>query len=105
MDTPLFAQYNEIEQKIKALELEKDALKPKIEAFMNENSMGQAKTEFGTFFFSFRRKWSYTPEVKTLEKVLKEKKALEEQTGVATYTESKSLGFRTKKENEDDHEE
>lgn len=54
--------------------------------------------DMGRFSVSMRKEWEYSDKVVDLTAELKELKAEEEATGIATYTESPSIKFTTKKD-------
>lgn len=89
-------QYANVKNRIKLLELEADALKAEIEPNIPEDGI---VTEFGKFYFTKRKSWKYTEAVdklkETLDAQLKAKQDEEVEDGLAKYTETKILTFKS----------
>lgn len=87
-------RYADIKILIKNLEEEQDTLNPQVMEIMNENEVDELKTEQGKFCKSSRRKWKYSDDLQAREDNLKDSKKIEEQTGVAEYTENFFVVFK-----------
>ena len=96
MNTETIKKYESIKLDIKALEAQLDAIEPDVKEMLANCGVDQIETEKGKFYFTTRKTWKYTDAVKTKEVEVKELKKTEEETGVATATESKSLTYRAK---------
>lgn len=93
----------EVKLKIRTLEEEYKDLEPEIIQAVAELNPDANKVDvgmLGRFSISQRKVWEYSDNVLTLTADLKQLKADEEATGVATYTEVPSIKFTTK--NNDD---
>lgn len=93
----VFARFAELDAQIKTLETEKEALRPTIQAEMEAQRIDQVKADYGTFFFTTRKTWKYSPKVEEMSTALKEQKKREEQDGTATAEEITSLSFKAAK--------
>lgn len=89
----IFDEYAMIEAQIKALESQKDQLKPEIMKSMIEQGLEKVETAVGKFSMGTRKVWTYPEVVKDLEDEFKKRKALAESTGEATYEEVDQLRF------------
>lgn len=94
MDKDTFQQYAKIKKQIKELTQQAKELEPELTESMLEAGADKVKTEFGSFTIVVRKKYEYSDKVKELESSVKELKKVEEQSGIAEATESKSLMFR-----------
>lgn len=88
-----YKQYVEVIKKIEALEAEKEVLRTKISDELPEDGY---KDETITAFWKITKKWKYSPKVDGLETELKATKKLEEEEGIATAEEKKSLAITVK---------
>lgn len=96
-NTQAFEEYAELDKQKKAIEARQKELK---EILMDLVPQEGRKFEYGSFYYTTRKSWNYSADVKALEGDLKDLKKKEEKTGKATFTESKSLAFKLSK-NED----
>lgn len=96
MNVENIKKYEAIKLQIKALESELKVLEPEVVSALESIEEDQIETDNGKFYFTKRKTWTYSPAVKELESKVKETKKTEEETGVATATESKSLTYRAK---------
>jgi len=80
-------KYANLKAQIKLLETEVDEMKSIILEAVQELAPvdGVVETDFGTFTSVPKRKYTYSEDTVSLEKKVKELKADEEATGVATY--------------------
>lgn len=80
-------KYANLKAQIKLLTAEMDGLKETVSGIVTELNPtdGIVETEFGTFTMVPKRKYTYSEETVSLEEKVKELKADEEATGVATY--------------------
>lgn len=97
MNTAPFKKVAELEAQKKALEIELDVARTEAATEMTTAAVDKVESEFGSFFFTIRKKWTYTDAVKVNEEKIKELKKYEEDNSVATFEETKSLNFRAKK--------
>jgi len=91
----LLTQYAEINAQKKAIEQQLAELRDQISEQLPEDG---ARIDAGTFSWSKRKTWTYSPTVKALEGKLKDTKKKEEKSGKATFEETTSLRFTPKKE-------
>lgn len=100
MNTELLKKYEAIKLEIRGLEAQLDAISPEVVAILEDAQqtvgVDQIETDKGKFYFTTRKSWKYTDAVKAKEEEVKELKKTEEETGVATCEESKSLTYRAK---------
>lgn len=89
----MYQDYIEVQKKIDALEAEKEVLREKISAQLPEEGY---KDEVINVFWTFKKKWEYSPKVKGLETELKATKKDEEEKGIATSEEVKQLTIKVK---------
>lgn len=88
------ARYAEIRQELATLEAEQDMLSETILTAMQKSEVDKITQAYGTFSTVIRKTWKYTDKVKLLEETVKSEKALEQESGAATYEEKQSLAFR-----------
>jgi hypothetical protein len=96
MNKELFIKYAEVKNKIKQLTDEAKKIEEGVTAEMIKAEVDQVKSEVGTFSFTTRKTWKYSPVVEELKIQLKVTQEKEETDGIATFEEKKSLTFRTK---------
>ena len=96
MNTETIKKYESIKLEIKALEAQADILEPEVKEMLANCGADQIETDKGKFYFTTRKSWKYTDAVKSKEVEVKELKKKEEELGVATFEESKSLTYRAK---------
>lgn len=89
----LYDEYAVLDAQIKNLENKKDELRGLILKDMVESEQEKIETSVGSFSITRLKKWTYTDKVEELNQKYKARKALEESTGEATYTEQESLRF------------
>lgn len=92
----LCKEYADLEAQKKEIEERQKAIKPEITGEMENLGVEQVKSDFGTFYFMTRKKWSYSDAVKSVEETLKNTKKQEEENGTAKAEESKTLAFKAK---------
>jgi hypothetical protein len=96
MTKELFKRYSEIKNQIKALETEADEINEKVTTEMEADQVDKVESDFGSFYFTVRKTWKYSPKVDEMTEELKAQKKAEETDGTAVPTESKSLTFKSK---------
>jgi hypothetical protein len=89
----IFEEYALLKAKMTELENQEDALRVKILEQMVENGLEKMETAMGSFKKATLKKWTYTDKVAELEEDFKARKALEQSTGDATFTEQPSLRY------------
>jgi len=95
----LLNKYGSIKKDIKALEAMADELNPQVLELMEASGAEEIEIgDIGKLSMGSRRNWKYTEKVKSLDEALKDQKKLEEQTGLAEYTEKKYVIFKGNKE-------
>lgn len=97
MDKTLFKKYADIKNQIAQLQEEADEIAQQVTLEMNNNQLDKVESDFGTFYFTTRKSWKYSEAVDDLAENLKQTKKDEEETGRATFEETKSLSFRAVK--------
>ncbi len=90
--TEFFAKNSELESLKEAV----NKLKKLIEEDLEKNKVKNYSTEFGSFYFMERKKWSYSESIQKQEQLLKKQKKDEEKNGTAECVISTSLTFRGK---------
>ena len=93
----LFKEYSDLDAQEKAIKAQKVALAPQLTAVIEEEEGKQIKADYGTFFLTARKTWSYPSYVKEAEETLKSERIKSEENGDATSEEKKSLTFRATK--------
>lgn len=87
---------------IKQAEAELEEMETKVLAFLEKQKIDTWKEPFGTFSVVYRKKWSYSPALVEKEKeyktIIKQKQSDEQQSGEASYEESKGLSYRAYEE-------
>lgn len=92
----LFLEYAEAKEAIADLELKIEELKPQLIDLIPDETKIDAGT--GVFTRGYRKVWRYTQPTQELEARLKDAKKEEEQTGVASFTNSEPfITYRKKK--------
>ena len=86
----LYKKYASLNEKLLALEEEKQSLRAEILAEMKKNDTEKDSTSYGTFSVMRIPYWTYTPAVKKLEERVSIAKVKEQNKGLAKakYTES-----------------
>lgn len=93
MQQDILEQYALIDSKMKALELEKAALRTQVLEQLVAGGVEKMKTALGTFTMSPTKTWTYPKVVGEKEEEVKALKAKMQSTGEATYVESPSFRF------------
>lgn len=96
MTKELLKEYADVRKQIEELEEIKEKLGGEIAAGMEEQAADKIESDFGQFYFTTRKTWKYSSAVDELNIKVKEAKKTEEEKGIATFTESKSLTFKSK---------
>ncbi len=96
MTKELFKEYSEIKNSIKELELRADNVSKLITDEMNEAKADKIESDYGSFYFTTRKSWKYSENVDIMLNAVKVQKKIEEEKGVATFEENKSLTFKSK---------
>lgn len=90
--------YAEKEEKIKELDTELAAMKPKVLNLLQERGVDTLQEEYGTFSVVKRIKWTYTKELVQKEfeynEIIKSRKQEEQESGEAKAEESSGLSYR-----------
>ncbi|MCP4761483.1 MAG: hypothetical protein GY870_06855 [archaeon] len=92
----IYKEYAELTSQIKVLYDQQKELKEQIKEDLNTKEANQLKADFGTFSLVERKTWKYTEVIKDKAKDLAQAKKLEEESGLAKATVSKSIMFRGK---------
>ena len=87
-----FEKYAELKIQISLLEKEIELLQPLILEEMPEKPVDLEGV--GTFSLGSRKTWSYSSELEKIKTDLKESEKVEQQKGIAEYTEKPYLMFR-----------
>ena len=94
----LLEDYAAKEEQLKALEAEIEAMKPKVLATLEKQGVDTLKETYGTFSVVYRKKWTYSDGLSEKEKqynaVIKQEKADEQESGEASFEETKGLSYR-----------
>lgn len=90
----LLKDYWKLQMKSDELKAKTEELKVQIQINFEDSLVDNYQTDFGSFYFTKRKKYEYSEKVKILDAKLKELKRAEEQT--APFSESKSFTFRKK---------
>lgn len=98
MNKQLLTDYAAIKSSIKELEEQAKELSKAILSELDEAGADKVETDLGAFIVIPRKTWKFSPAVTQAEEALDGLKLQEQQTGVATFTESKSLRFDQKKD-------
>ncbi len=96
MKKELFKEYADVKNEIKVLTAKAKEIEESVTGEMNKEEVDKVESDFGTFYFTTRKKWTYSDAVTSVEKTVKETKKKEEEDGTATAEETKSLTFRGK---------
>jgi hypothetical protein len=94
MNKEIFKRYAELKTAIKQLTEEAKVIEEQVTAEMEMEAIDKVNSDFGTFFFTSRKKYHYSEGLVAREIELKALKKEEEKT--AEFQETKSLSFRTK---------
>lgn len=89
----LYEEYASIDNQIKALTEQKDAVKEKIIEAMTDAGEEKVEASVGKFAITKLKTWTYTDETLAIGEKFKTAKAKEESTGDATFVEKPSLRF------------
>lgn len=93
MDPKTLSKYAKLNDKINALEEERNALKADIMSDMHKQKVEKAETEYGTFTRATRTTWQYTKKVDKLSEQLKIAQIKEQDSGKAKAKVSEHLRF------------
>lgn len=96
MNKELFKNYADIKNQIKDLTAKSKEIEKSVVEEMNNQEVEEVKSDFGTFYFTTRKTWEYSEDIKILEEGMKKNKKMEEENGTAKFEEKKSLTFRGK---------
>lgn len=96
MNVEAIKKYEAIKLEMKGLEAQLKSLEPEVTEALESVDEDQIETDNGKFYFTERKSWTYTDDVKNKEKEVKTLKKTEEETGKATCEIKKSLTYRTK---------
>ena len=94
MNKQLFQQYITLQSQLDNLELEREHLRTQIVSEITTSGAKAVKLNDYNFMIMERKKWIYSPAIKSLEEALKEERHKEEATGVAQYTTQETLLVR-----------
>src|SRR3990167_8109325 len=94
----LYKKYASLNEKLLALEEEKQSLRAEILAELKKSGIDKDETDYGTFSVTKTARWAYTQAVKLLEEKLKIKKIKEEQSGKAKATFTEGIRYTAVKE-------
>lgn len=97
MKKKLFQVYSELEIQRKQIDDQMASLKVQIVDEMDKEAVDKIESDFGVFYFTERKAWSYSEVIKEKETELKQIQKDEQASGVAEATVSRSLTFRPKK--------
>lgn len=92
--------YAQLKSEAKRIDFALKELAPLILKEMAEADLDKVPTSLGNFSVKKMKKWTYSEKVEEIKLALDERKADEEATGTATFTEMPILEFRENKENE-----
>ena len=95
MNKSLFVQYAELDSSIKALEEEKNALKPQVIEEIKKSGAEKIESDFGNFTIVSKNTYSYSSKVNEAETKLKTLKKKEEADGTAKAKVTEFLYFRS----------
>lgn len=98
MNHEIFQTLASLEAEKKALEAQIAIVRSQVQEELTNNELDRLEAEYGTFYLSKRKKWTYTDKVTTKEKALKALKKKEEESGVAQVEEVTSLNYRPVKD-------
>ena len=93
----MYEEYALLDYKEKEIKKQKEELRARIIAEMNEKGSQKVSHSLGSFSISKLKKWNYPEYITELADDLKAKKAKAESTGEATYEEEESLRFTSMK--------
>lgn len=96
MNVEIFKEYADIKIQIKTLEAKAKEIESEVSKNLEESGAEQIESDLGKFYFTSRKKWTYSEKVTEIEGTLKNTKKEEEENGTAKAEESKSLTFRAK---------
>lgn len=100
MNKKKLEQYAELQAQKDTLDEQMKALKVEIQEDMDSEELDKIEADFGTFYFTTRKSWTYPDYVKKAEEGFKKEKKRAEESGDATFKESRSLAFRGAKKDE-----
>ena len=98
MNKERFEDYADKKNQIKVLTDQLKVMGEEITKEMNDENLSEVDSDFGKFYFTTRKTYSYPEYVIELEKTYKNKKKESELNGDAKFIESDSLTFRSKNE-------
>ena len=81
MDEKKLEQYSDLQYELKRIEEAMSILKEDIIQDLNKNKLDKITSPFGSFYFTYRKKFNYSDKVKQLEEKVKEQKKIEEEKG------------------------
>lgn len=96
MNKEIFKQYADIKNEIKSLSEKAEEIEKQVSEEMMKEEVEEVKSDFGTFFFTARKTWTYPDYVKIAEDATKAAKKQAETNGDAKFIEKKSLTYRSK---------
>ncbi len=96
MNKELFKNYADIKNQIKDLTAKAKEIEKFVSGEMVKEDVEEVKSDFGTFYFTTRKTWEYSKDIKILEEGMKKNKEMEQENGTAKFEEKKSLTFRSK---------
>lgn len=94
LDKSIFKKYADIKQEIKRLTEEAKEIETSVASEMESVKADKVQSDFGTFYFTTRKKWTYPEYVNEAENTYKEVKKKAEETGEAKFEEIKNLSYR-----------
>lgn len=112
MNENKFKEYAEIKNQIKELTAKSKEIQKEVQEEMEQNEIDKVESDFGSFYFTTRKSYSFSDKVEKLEESRQKKydeviqpldekiegeKEKEKEDGTAEVKESKSLTFRASK--------
>lgn len=94
MNKAKFAEYADIKNQIKDLTAKAKVIEEEVVSEMDNEEIDTVKSEIGTFYFTYRKKYFYPKYVVEAENTYKELKKKSEDLGEAEFETTKSLTFR-----------
>ena len=94
----LYKKYASLNEKLLALEEEKQSLRAEILAELKKSGIDKDETSYGTFSVMRTPRWTYTAVVKALEEKLKITQVKEQQKGLAKAKYMESVRYTAVKE-------
>jgi hypothetical protein len=93
----MFTNYIDLVQKIDELEVQREELRAQIQDAMQKAETPSIKHEYGNFFLTTRRTWTYSEALKKFQDAVKEEQARQQATSEATFEEQTLLSFKAAK--------